>query len=231
MLTVPTSGSHDCPRSPNPLSFQTLQSYKKAPASHRVRGEAPNISLLGGKCGGKGRVKGKASRIHSSRIESALVCVRWNARNHDLKLPESMRFVAVSVVMVAAFRNVNIGYLVSPSLLSPQNIQSHETFPASPGPGVKQKLLVLRWARTVRARRESSVKSRIQSTRIGSALVCLRRNATHLELSVPDYTRFVVITVVMVAVSTSGPTGCLVSPPPLSSQNMLNGFDSKMRTD
>ena len=57
------------------------------------------------------------------------------------------------------------------------------------------------------------------SSRIGSTLVCVRRNAQHRELNLPDSTRFVLIAVVMVGVSTSGPTDCLVSPP-LLSQNL-----------
>ena len=56
--------------------------------------------------------------------------------------------------------------------------------------------------------------SRIQPSRIGSALVCVRRNVQHLELKLPDSTVFVLITAVMVAVSANGP-GCLVSFPPL----------------
>ena len=54
---------------------------------------------------GKKRVKGKASRIQSSRIESALVCVRRNAQHRDLKLPESTRFAPNTAVMVAVFTN------------------------------------------------------------------------------------------------------------------------------
>ena len=55
--------------------------------------------------------------------------------------------------------------------------------------------------------------SRIQSSRIGSALEYVRRNAQPRELNLPESTRFVFSTV-MIAVSTDGPTGCLVSPPP-----------------
>ena len=53
--------------------------------------------------------------------------------------------------------------------------------------------------------------SRIQGSRIGSAVVCVRRNAQHHE-------RFVLNTILMVAVSTRGPTGA--NPPLLSAQNM-----------
>ena len=60
--------------------------------------------------------------------------------------------------------------------------------------------------------------SRIQGSRIGSALVCLRRNEQHHELNLPESTRFVLNTILMVAVSTRGPTGA--NPPLLSAQNM-----------
>ena len=59
--------------------------------------------------------------------------------------------------------------------------------------------------------------SRIQSSRIGFALVCVRRNAQPRELNLPVPTRFVLSTV-MIALFIDGPTGCLVSPPTLSSQ-------------
>ena len=63
--------------------------------------------------------------------------------------------------------------------------------------------------------RVKSNACRKQSSRIGFALVCVRPNVQHLELKLPDSKRFVLITVVIVAVSDSGPTGCLVSPPTL----------------
>ena len=52
--------------------------------------------------------------------------------------------------------------------------------------------------------------SRIQSSRIGSSLVCVRRNAQHRELKLLKFTRFALITAIMAAVPTGGPTGCLV---------------------
>ena len=61
--------------------------------------------------------------------------------------------------------------------------------------------------------------SRIQSSRIGSVLVCVRRNAQRRELKLLESTRFVLSTVVMIAVSTEGPT-CLVYPPSLSPRNI-----------
>ena len=60
--------------------------------------------------------------------------------------------------------------------------------------------------------------SQIQSSRISSELVCVRQNAQHLELKLLESTRFVLNTVLMIVVSTCGPIGCPVSPPPLSSQ-------------
>ena len=62
--------------------------------------------------------------------------------------------------------------------------------------------------------------SGIQSSRIGSVLVCVRRNAQLRELKLLESTRFVLSTVVMIAVSTGGPTGCLVYAPPLSPQRI-----------
>ena len=46
----------------------------------------------------------------------------------------------------------------------------------------------------------------------------VHRNAQHRELKLPESPRFVLNTVLMVAVSTCGPTS--VSHPPLSSQNI-----------
>ena len=46
--------------------------------------------------------------------------------------------------------------------------------------------------------------------------MCVRRNVQHRELKLSKSTRFTLITVVVVAV----PTGCVVSYPPLFSQNI-----------
>ena len=72
MVAVPTG----CVVSPPPLFSQNIQSHEKSPTSHnRAQGVPPAVSLvLGANRKGKGRVKGKASRIQSSRIGSALVC-------------------------------------------------------------------------------------------------------------------------------------------------------------
>ena len=76
---------------------------------------------------GKERVKGKASRVQSTRIGSALVCVRRNVQKCELKLSKSTRFALVTVVMVA----VPTGCVVSPPPLFSQNIQSYEKSPTS----------------------------------------------------------------------------------------------------
>ena len=60
----------------------------------------------------------------------------------------------------------------------------------------------------------------MKSSRIGSVLVCARRNALLRELKLLKSTRFVLSAVVMIALFTDGPTGCLVYPPPLSPQNI-----------
>ena len=66
--------------------------------------------------------------------------------------------------------------------------------------------------------------SQIQSSRIRSALVCARRNAQYRELKFLEFTRFMLITV-KVAVSASGPTGCVVNPPPLSSSQNIQSHE------
>ena len=51
-------------------------------------------------------------------------------------------------------------------------------------------------------------------------LVGVRRNAQHLELKLLESTLFVLNNILMVTASTCGPTDCLVSTPPLHSQNV-----------
>ena len=93
---------------------------------------------------GKERVKGKASRIQSSRIGSVLMCVRRNAQLRELNLLESTRFVVSTVVMIAVSTDGPTGYLIHPAPLSPQNIQSHEKTPAGHGAccGIAHRLLL-----------------------------------------------------------------------------------------
>ena len=76
------------------------------------------ISLaLGANREGKGRVKGKASRIQRSRIGSALVYVRRNAQHPELKLFESTQFVLNTALMVAVSTRGPTGASKSSSLL------------------------------------------------------------------------------------------------------------------
>ena len=96
---------------------------KKIPASRRAQGGTPTVSLaLGANRDGKEKVKGKASWVQSSRIESALVCVRRNLQHRELNLPESTRFELISAVMVTVPTGGPIGCLVSPPPLFFQNI-------------------------------------------------------------------------------------------------------------
>ena len=205
-MHVPTSPAH--------LFFLR----KKIPASQKARVGTSTVSLArGANREVEERVKGKASRVQSTRIGSALVCVRRNVQHRELKLSKSTRFALVTVVMVA----VPTGCVVSPPPLFSQNIQSHEKSPISHrAQGVPPTVsLALGANRKGKGRvKGKAINSRIQSSRIGSALVCVRRNAQHPELKLPESTRFVLNTVLMVAVSTRGPTGA--SPPPLSSQNI-----------
>ena len=74
---------------------------KKIPASHRAWGGTSTVSLaLGANLEGKERVKGKASRVQSIRIGSALVCVRRNVQHRELKLSKSTRFDFITALMV-----------------------------------------------------------------------------------------------------------------------------------
>ena len=101
---------------------------KKIPASHRARVGTSTVSLAqGANREVKERVKGKASRVQSTRIGSALVCVRRNVQHRELKLSKSPRFALVTVVMVA----VLTGCVVSPPPLFSQDMQSHEKSPTS----------------------------------------------------------------------------------------------------
>ena len=175
---------------------------------------------LGANREGKERVKGKAW-IQSSRKGSALVCLRRNAQHRELNLPESTRFVLVIVVMVAVSTCGPIGCPVSPPPLSSQNMQSHEKSPTSHrARGETPTISLALGANHEGKRRVKGKVSRIQNSRIGSAFVCVRWNVQDLELKLTDSTRFAVIAVVMVGVSVSGSTDCLVIPPLFSSQNV-----------
>ena len=82
MVAVPTSRPTGFLINPPSLSFQNAQPQEKAPASHMGQGETPTMNLaLGANVEGKEIAKDKASRMQSSRIGFALVCVRWNAQH------------------------------------------------------------------------------------------------------------------------------------------------------
>ena len=185
---------------------------KKIPASQKARVGTLTVSLArGANREVKERVKDKASQVQSSRKGSALVCVHRNVQHRELKLSKSTRFALVTVIVVA----VPTGCVVSLS----QNMQSHEKSPTSHrAQGVPPTVSLALGANRKGKGRVKGKASRIQSSRIGSALVCVRRNAQHPELKLSESTRFVLNTVLMVAVFTRGPTGA--SPRPLSSQNI-----------
>ena len=195
---------------------------KKLSASYRARGGTPTASLgLGANREGKEIVKGKASRIQSSRIGSALVYVRRNVQHRELNLSESTRFALIAAVMVGIPIGGPTGCLVSPLPLFLQNIQSHQNSPTSDGAqGVLPTISLALGANLEGKVRVKGKASRIQSSQIGSALVCVRRNAQHPELKLVESTRSVLNTVLMVSGSTCGPIGCPISPPPLFSQNI-----------
>ena len=127
--------------------------------------------------------------------------------------------VLVPVVMVAlsASRPTRpTDCLVSLPPLSSQNIQSHEPLPSSHRAwGEIQTMTIALGANRESKETVKDKASLIQISQVGSSFVYVRRNAQHPGLKLPDSTRFVRITVAVVAVSTSGPTGCPVSHPPL----------------
>ena len=80
-----------------------------------------------------------------------------------------------------------IGYPASPPPLSSQNIQSQGKSPTSRRAQGETQTISLAQDANPGGRERVKVKgSRIQSIRIGSALVCVRRNVQHRELNLPD---------------------------------------------
>ena len=131
MVTVSTSRLTDCPVSSPPLSCQNIQKpHEKSPASHRAQGETQTSLPLGANPEGKVRVEDKASRILSTRVESAPLFVRRSAQHRELKVPEFARFALIAVVLVAASIDGPTG-CISLFLLSSESMQSHEKSPAS----------------------------------------------------------------------------------------------------
>ena len=170
MIAVPTG----CVVNPPPLFSKNMQSHEKSPTSHRAQGVPPTVSLaLGANRKGKeGRVKGKATRIQSSRIGSALVCVRRNAQHPELKLPESTRCVLNTVLMVDVSTRGPAG--ASPPPLSFQNVQSHEKSFTSPwARGEAPTMSFVLGTNPEGKERVKGKASRIPSSRIGSALGCV----------------------------------------------------------
>ena len=196
MVAAPTSGPTGCLVSPSPLFSQNIQSHEKSPTSHRAQGVLPTVSLaLGANREGKEIDKGKANRIQSSQIGSALVCVRRNAQHRELKLPESTRCVLNTVLMVAVSICGPTG--ATPPNLSSQNVQSHEKSLTSPRARDEAPTMSFFVLGTDPEGKENvkGKANRIQSIRIGSALVCVRRNTQHLKLKLLESTRFVLNTV------------------------------------
>ena len=114
------------------------------------------------------------------------MCVRRNAQHPDLKLPESARFVLNTVLIVAVSTRGPTG--ASPPPLSSRNIQSHEKSFTSPrARGEAPTMSFVLGTNPEGKERVMGKASRIQSSRIGSALGCVRRNAQHLELNVCMY--------------------------------------------
>ena len=123
-----------------------------------------------------------------------------------------------AVVIAAVLTSGPSGCLliVSTPPLQSQNVQSREKAPASHG--ARDETPTMSFVPGANCEGKERVKckaSRIQSSRIGSVLVFVRRNAQLRELKLLESTRFVLSTV-MIALSTDGPSGCLVHPPPLS---------------
>ena len=224
MFAVSTCGPIGCPASPPPLSSQNIQSHEKSPISRRAQGETQTISLAqDANPGGRERVKVKASRNKSIQIGSALVRVRRNVQHRELKLPESTGFMPVAVVMAAVLTSgpTDCLLIVSTPPLQSQHVQSREKAPASHG--ARGETPTMSFVPGVNREGKERVKdkaSRMKSSRIGSVLVCVRRHAQLCELKLLESTGFVLSTVVMIAASIDGPTGCLVYPPPLSPQNI-----------
>ena len=128
----------------------------------------------------------------------------------------------VAVVMVAVLTSGRTGCLliVSTPPLQSQNVQSREKAPASHGArGETPTMSFLPGANREGKERVKGKASQIQSSRIGSVLVFVRRNAQLRELKLLEPIRFVLSTVVMIVLSTDGPTGCLVYHLPLLLQN------------
>ena len=117
------------------------------------------------------------------------MCVRRNAHHRELKLSESKRFVLNTVVIVSMSTCGPIGCPVNPPPLSSQNVQSHEnSYTNYRAQGVPPTISLALDTNGEDRERAKVKASRIQCSRIGSALVCVRRNVQHRELKLPEST-------------------------------------------
>ena len=105
-----------------------------------------------------GKQETKASWIQNSQIGSALLRVRRNAQRHELNLFGSPRSMLIAFVSIAVSASGPTDFLVSPPPLLFQNVQPHRNSPHAIRSEVKHQPFVWRWARIVRARKESRVK-------------------------------------------------------------------------
>ena len=126
------------------------------------------------------------------------MCVRRNAQHRELKLSKFTRFALITAVMAAVPTGGPTGCLVSYLPLLSQIKQSHEesleSHTGRPQGETQTTSLALGANREGKNKVEGKA-SRIQSSRIGSELVCARRDVQHRELKLPKSTRFVCVCV------------------------------------
>ena len=124
------------------------------------------------------------------------MCVRRNAQHRDSNLPKFTRFALITTVMAAVPTGGPTGCLVSPPPLLSQIQQSHEESPESHrAQGETQTTSLALGANREGKKKVEGKASRIRSSRIGSELVCARRNVQYRELKLPKSTRFVCVCV------------------------------------
>ena len=129
------------------------------------------------------RVKLLEYLVLSSRIESALVCVHRKSQYNDLKLPESPRFVLITVVMGAVSTFKPTDCLESSLSFSSQKLQSHKIFSTRQRAREKTPTFILALGANPEGKETvKGIASQIQCSRIGAALMCVHRNEQHCEL-------------------------------------------------
>ena len=110
------------------------------------------------------------------------MCVRRNVQHREIKLPKSTRFALITAVMAVVHTVGPTGCPVSSPPFLSQNIQSHEKSPESQrAQGVPPTISFALGANREGKRRVEGKASRIQSSRKGSALVCVRRAAQRVS--------------------------------------------------